>query len=146
VAAQAPLIVRLKKMTLKINYLENGKGIEIIASGTVTGSEIIARHDEIYSPKNLARQRYQIIDRTQCKEYIVSFAEVQIIAEIDKKASKTNPEIIIVIVAPTDLQFGMSRVWQAYVEESRFLTKVFRERTSAEGWLKERLHANLTKG
>jgi hypothetical protein len=96
-------------MSIEINYLENGAGIEIIASGTVTGSEIIESHKEIYN------------------------------AEIDKKASDTNPNIVVAIVASTDLQFGMSRVWQVYVEKSKFVTKVFRDREDAESWLKEKL-------
>ena len=127
-------------MTIKINYLENGAGLEIIASGTVTGSEIIEEHKEIYNAENLKNQKYQIIDRTECKEYLVSNEEVKKIAEIDKKAAETNPNIIIAIVAPTDLQFGISRVWQVYVENSNFLTKVFRERENAENWLKEKLN------
>jgi hypothetical protein len=127
-------------MSIKIDYLENGAGIEIIASGTVTGSEIIESHKEIYNAENLKRQKYQIIDRTECKEYLVSNVEVERIAEIDKKASETNPNIIIAIVASTDLQFGMSRVWQVYVEKSNYLTKVFRDREGAENWLKETLN------
>jgi hypothetical protein len=126
-------------MSIEINYLENGAGIEIIASGTVTGSEIIESHKEIYNAENVERQRYQIIDRTECKEYSVSIAEVERIAEIDKKASDTNPNIVVAIVASTDLQFGMSRVWQVYVEKSKFVTKVFRDREDAESWLKEKL-------
>jgi hypothetical protein len=31
-------------MTIQVNYLENGIGIEIIASGIVTGEEIIDAH------------------------------------------------------------------------------------------------------
>ena len=126
-------------MTIKINYLDGRKGIEIVASGTVTGSEIVAEHEEIYNAENIIRQRYQIIDRTNCTKYVVSDAEVQKIAEIDKQASKTNPNIIIAIVAPTDLQFGISRAWQAYVAESKFSTKIFRERESAEKWVKEEI-------
>jgi hypothetical protein len=126
-------------VAITINYLENGAGIEVVASGTVTGSEIIEAHREIYNAANIRRQRYQLIDRSECKEYLVSYAEVQKIAEIDKKASKTNPNIIIAIVAPEDLQFGMSRVWEAHVEETTFVTEIFRDRESAEHWLKEKL-------
>jgi hypothetical protein len=59
------------------SYQENGAGIEIIASGTATGSEIIERHREIYNAENLRRQEYQLIDRTECKEYLVSSVEVE---------------------------------------------------------------------
>lgn len=126
-------------MTITINYIDEGIGIEIIASGTVTGDEIIDAHEEIYSPDNLKKQEYQIIDRTDCKEYLVSNEEIRAIAEIDKNAAQTNPNIVIALIAPTDLQYGISRVWEAYVEEALFKTQVFRDRTSAENWLKDQL-------
>lgn len=127
-------------MTIKINHIDDGVGIEIIATGCVTGDEIIAAHQEIYSPGNLKKQRYQIIDRTDCKEYQVSSEDIKKIAEIDKAASNTNPDIIIVIIASTDLQFGVSRMWQVYVEDSTFETEIFRDRITAENWLKEQLN------
>ena len=126
-------------MPLTINYKDDGKGIEILASGTVHGREIIDAHKEIYSEKNLKRQRYQIIDRTHCTDYDVSTDEVKKIAEIDRSASLINPHIIIAIVAPDDLQYGMSRIWQAYADESGFMTRVFRDRKSADLWLAEHL-------
>ncbi len=130
-------------MTIKINRIDDGIGIEIVATGSVTGEEIIEAHQEIYSTENLKRQKYQIIDRTECTEYIVSNEEVKEIAAIDTLASKTNPEIIIAVISSTDLQFGISRVWQAYVEESNFLTQVFRDKVEAKKWLEGQL--NKTK-
>jgi hypothetical protein len=126
-------------MTIHINHIDNGVGIEIVASGIVTGEEIIEAHKEIYNETNLKNQKYQIIDRSHCKEYKVSSADVQQIAEIDKAASKSNPDIIIALISPTDIQFGMSRMWQTYVEESRFLSKVFRDSKSADEWIKKQL-------
>jgi hypothetical protein len=126
-------------MTIEINYIDDGVGIEIFASGVVTGDEIIEAHKEIYNSDNLTKQKYQIIDRRECKEYLVSSEDVKKIAEIDIVASKSNPDIIIAIIASTDLQFGMSRVWQVYVEDSKFETQVFRDRKTAEGWLKKQL-------
>jgi hypothetical protein len=122
-------------MAIHINYIDNGIGIEIIASGTVTGEEIIEAHKEIYNEENLKNQKYQIIDRSHCKEYNVSSKDVQQIAEIDKAASKSNPNIIIALISSTEIQFGMSRMWQTYVEESHFLTNVFRDRKSACEWI-----------
>ena len=127
-------------MTIKVNYIDDGVGVEIVATGCVTGDEIIDAHQEIYSPDILKKQRYQIIDRTECKEYIVSSEDIKKIAEIDKAASNSNPDIIIVIIASSDLQFGMSRIWQVYVEDSKFETKIFRDRITAEKWLEGQLN------
>ena len=127
-------------MTINIKYIDNGIGIEIIASGFVTGEEIIKAHQEIYHTQNLERQKYQLIDRTECTEYNVSTEEVKQIAAIDNAAAKSNPDIVIAIIAPTDIQFGMSRVWQVHVEESKLLTQIFRDRISAENWISEQIN------
>jgi len=126
-------------MAIQLNYLDDGKGIEIIAEGIVTGDEIIAAHKEIYNDINLKRQKYQIIDRTNCKEYSVSSEEIQRIADLDNIASSINPDIIIAVISPTKLQFGMTRVWQAYLEDNRFITEIFPDRQIADKWIKERL-------
>lgn len=126
-------------MPLTINYKDDGRGIEILATGTVHGREIIDAHKEIYSEENLKRQLYQIIDRSLCLEYDVSTEEIKKIAELDNTAALINPHIIIAIVAPDDLQYGMSRIWQAYTDESGFKTRVFRDRKSADLWLAELL-------
>ena len=127
-------------MTIKINYIDDGVGIEIVASGCVTGDEIIEIQREIYSPDNLKKLKYQLIDRTECKEYNVSFEDIKKIAIFDTAASKSNPDIVIAIVSPTDLQFGMSRAWQAYVVDSHYKTQIFRDRIAAVNWLEEQLN------
>ena len=129
-------------MTIQINYLDNGTGIEIIASGIVTGEEIIEAHKEIYNKENLRKQKYQIIDRSHCTEYQITSEEVEKIAGIDNKASEVNPNIRIALISPTSLQFGMSRMWQAYIEDDRFVTKIFQDRKSADEWIKSQLKKN----
>ncbi|KPK23758.1 MAG: hypothetical protein AMJ61_15175 [Desulfobacterales bacterium SG8_35_2] len=131
-------------MTIQINYLDSGIGIELIASGVVTGEEIIKAHIEVYNKENLKKQKYQIIDRTLCTKYHVSAGEIEKIAEIDNKASEENPNIIIAVVSPTSLQIGMTRMWQEYLKNDRFMTKIFKDRQSANTWIKTYLDCQLT--
>jgi hypothetical protein len=126
-------------MAIQINYLDNGIGIEIIATGIVTGEEIIEAHKEIYKPENLKKQKYQIIDRTKCLKYQVTSEEIEIIAQIDNKAAEINPNIKIALVSTTSLQFGMSRMWQAYISDNSFVTKIFQDRKSADEWIMSQL-------
>ena len=129
-------------MAIQINYLDNGIGIEIVATGTVTGEEIITAHKEIYNDENLRKQKYQIIDRTHCTKYQVSSEEVEEISDIDNRASEINPNIIIAIISTTSLQYGISRMWQAYIKDNRFVTKIFEDRASADAWIKNQLDNN----
>ena len=124
-------------MAIRINYLDGGIGIEIIASGIVSGDEVLAAHKEIYNQENLHRQKYQIIDRTRCDYYCIRPEEIEKIAALDRAAAKINPHIIIAIVSSTDLQHSMSRMWQIHVEKSPLTTRIFRDRQSADAWIKE---------
>ena len=126
-------------MTIQINYPDNGIGIEIIASGIVTGEEIIKAQDEIYNEENLQKQKYQIIDRTHCTEYQVSSEDIERISDRDNRASEVNSYIIIAVVSSTPLQYGMTRMWQAYIREDRFVTKIFADRKSADEWIELQL-------
>ena len=126
-------------MPIQIKYIDGGIGVEFIGSGVVTGTDIIAANKEIYRNENFPKQRYQIIDRTECTKYEVSHKEIIIIAEQDKVAAKTNPNIIIAFISTSPLQYGISRMYQAYVGDEGFLTEVFRDRKSADKWIKEQL-------
>jgi hypothetical protein len=126
-------------MAIEINYLDDGVGIEIVASGIVTGDEVLAAHKEIYSAENLARRRYQIVDRTHCDYYCLRPEEIKKIAELDKAAAKSNPNIRIAIVSSTELQFDMSRIWQIYVQESSIVSKLFHDRKSVDAWIQEQM-------
>ena len=129
-------------MPIQINYIEAGIGVEFIGSGVVTGADIIAANKEIYRNENFYRQKYQLVDRTKCTKYQVSHEEI-IIAEQDKVAAKTNPNIIIAFISTSPLQYGISRMYQAYVGDDGFLTEVFRDRKSAEKWIEEQLKNQL---
>ena len=123
-------------MTIHVNYLKNGYGIEIIASGTVTGEEIIDAHKQIYKKETFKKLRYKIVDRTDCSKYQVYPDEIEKIAVMDDDASKINPNIIIAVISTTSLQYGMTRMWQAYLTNNLFITRNFSDRISADKWVK----------
>ena len=56
-------------MTIRINYLDNGIGIEIIAAGLVTGEEIIRARNEIYNEENLKRQNGKVAGKSPNLHY-----------------------------------------------------------------------------
>jgi hypothetical protein len=130
-------------MPIQIKYIDNGIGVEFIGSGVVTGADIIAANKEIYRNENFLKHRYKIIDRTECTKYQASKEEIIIIAEQDKVAARTNPNIIIAFISTLPLQYGISRMYQAYVGDNGFLTEIFRDRKSAEKWIEEQLKNQL---
>jgi hypothetical protein len=129
-------------MTIQVNYLENGIGIEIIASGIVTGEEVIEAHKEIYNEEYFKKQKYKIVDRTDCTKYQVYPEDIEKIAEMDDEASRINPNLIIAVISTTALQHGMTRMWQAYMKNNVFITKNFQDRISADNWINSYIETN----
>ena len=126
-------------MPVEIKYIDNGIGVEFFGTGVVNGTDVIEANKMIYSNENFPKQRYQIVDRINITKYQVTNDEIRKIAEQDKAAAKINPNIIIALISTTDLQYGISRMYSSYVGDSGFLTELFRDRNSAEKWIKQQL-------
>ena len=63
--------------------------------------------------------------------------EIKEIVEQDHVMATWSPNMILAIVAGQDIQFGLSRMWEAYVERVGWQTAVFRTRAEAELWLQK---------
>lgn len=124
-------------MGIKVNILEDGEGIEVLAFGIVHGHEIIQAHNEIYNNKHLGKQKYHLIDKSKCTEYDVIADDIAAIAELDEKASKINPYIIVAFIESETLRFSLTELWQASVEDFVFKTESFDDRSSALKWIEQ---------
>ena len=126
-------------MTIQVNYIDNGRGVEVLASGLVTGKELISAHSKIYAADKLSNQRYHIIDKSQCTEYNVTAADIKIIAQLDRQAAQVNSALIMAIVESNTLEYSLSELWQAYVEPFIQHCQSFSNRTDAEQWIRDTL-------
>lgn len=126
-------------MPVEINIINNGKGVVFISSGTVKGSEIIEANEKVYSPELLLNLEYKIIDRTTCTEYLVTTEEMETISSQDIEASKINNNITVLLVSSTDLQFGMTRMWQALSESTGWHSEIFKTREEANIYMDNEL-------
>lgn len=124
-------------MPVQINIIQGGIGIEFISSGVVTGQEIIEANNKIYTRENLLSLKYKIIDRSNCTDYQVTAEEIKSIAAQDIEASKINNNIVILLISPTALQYGMTRMWQMHVEATGFRSEIFKNRDSANEYIKK---------
>lgn len=126
-------------MAIEIHYTPDGIGIEVVLSDSVTGPDIMEALKGLYADDRFGGMKYMIADKTDCTEYSVTPEEVRRIAALDIESSKINPELIEAHIAPGDVHFGTSRMWQAYVSEGRSATHVFRDRKSALKWIDNEL-------
>lgn len=126
-------------MAVEVNYIDGGVGVEIVATGIVTGEEAIQAFDRIYAPEVLVKQKYQLVDRMQCEKYFLSLGDLKAIAELDKAAAKINPNIVIAITSPSDLMQRAAKIWLSYMDKTPFVARAFNNRASAIEWIEQQL-------
>jgi hypothetical protein len=122
-----------------IRQLEDGKGILSNGSGKVTLAEIErAKQEFARSPDFASPKAYLLIDLTDVTALDLSGAEIQGTAESTVRMfpSLFSPGAKAAIIAPTDILFGLARMWEVFVERSRLDVQVFRSRAAAEEWVK----------
>ncbi|MGB5639270.1 MAG: hypothetical protein WBM59_03780 [Sedimenticolaceae bacterium] len=126
-------------LAIRVNILDDGRGVEILAEGVVRGPDIIEAHKQIYDERHLELQQYQIVDKSRCTEYDVTALDIEAIAEQDRKASIINPGIVIAVIESRSLQFSLTELWRAHLADCRFRTRSFRDRESALVWITENI-------
>jgi hypothetical protein len=126
-------------MPVEIKYFNDGYGIELFGKGVVTGQEIYDANIIVYSGDTLLKQKYQIINFANVEKLDVSQEEAVRLANQDIEASRTNPNIVIAVVAALNHAFGLGRMWEAHVNKSDFETMVFRRREEAVAWINKKI-------
>ena len=127
--------MRADAMGVTVRFLQQGRGVEIVAEGVVRGTEVLAANREIYEEPRLRRLRYQLIDKSACTEYALTANDIAALAELDIQAARINPDIVIAIVEAQGLQFSLTELWQAHLRDCPILTRAFDSRDEAEAWI-----------
>jgi hypothetical protein len=124
-------------MPVRVEYAKDGTGVVLYHEGVVTGEELYAAISQVYQDNRYPDLKFWIGDRTDCTQFLAGYDWQQKIVGLNRKESSRNPGMLLALVSPKDLAFGMSRMFQAISEGDLFKTEVFRDRDSAEKWIKE---------
>ena len=131
---------------MPVRLLRNQKGVVFSCHGRVTAQEMAEAKTALMArPLTMKGCMYGIVDHTgaECVDY--STADLQKLARLDHAlAPYTRDGIAVAIVAPRDLEYGLSRMWQAFVENNGWETMVFRSREKAEEWVREKVSQNFS--
>ena len=127
-------------MPYTTEFVDDGTGVVHVGSGVAGSAEIVAGAREVQRIEARARKlTHGLTDLSDVTELRVTAADMRHIAEITKITAKLTPRGFVAIVAPKDHIFGLARMWESLVDEEDWTTKVFRDRTQAETWLREQL-------
>lgn len=129
-------------MPIEMKYLDDGRGVIYIGEGIVTGEDIISANRQFFSSKEIMTKNvYGLIDYSDITKFEVSTSELETIASQNEKASEYLTDGMIAVVATNDLVFGISRMWEALVENTglQWEIVVLRAKEDAEAWIQERV-------
>ena len=122
-------------MPIYNKYHEDGLGLMQIGHGRITLAEVlVANHELANSPDKTAGRTYGLIDLTDVTEMDMTGMDMQAAANVGKRVI-LQPGAKVAIVAPSDAAFGLSRIWEVFVEPAGWKTRVFRDRAKAFEWV-----------
>jgi hypothetical protein len=118
--------------------VSEGRGVHLAGTGPLTGREILeAKTRLLRAPDRLKGLHYGLVDVTDVTELSITRDDVLEFVQVDMQIALIVPRpLAVAIVAPSDLAFGIARMWEAFAEVTRWNTHVFRSRGEADPWLR----------
>ena len=132
-------------MSITLKEVGEGAGIVFECEGAATGRDMLKATESLRSsPEKLKQWMFGLIDLTKTTSTDYTTADLRALAEVDKALSQlARKGAVIAVVAPLDVHYGLSRMWQALVEGTVWETMVFRTRTDADSWIREKIKENF---
>lgn len=121
------------------DLVDAGEGILWRAFGRVPGDELAGAFSRLIHDQRRAVEgaRYWVSDYTGLDGSDVLAGHARRIA--DDALSVRNAGLLMAQLCPTDLEFGMTRMWEALAADTGWIMGVFRTPPDLEAWLNERL-------
>lgn len=133
-------------MPVDLRFLDDGAGLLLACHGPVTGDEIIQQNEELlHAPDRLQQLRYAVVDLAAASSFDASVYDAQFASEQDRRIAALVPQLVVVLIAPSDLTFGMARMWEALVEPLGWSTHAFRSKGDADAWLHQEVQRRFGK-
>ena len=132
-------------MPLTLTYLDEGHGVVYTASGRITGAEIIDAQAAVESRDRAAQTIwYSLFDFDDITGLEISTDNLRKVADRSIAAANHGAKGRVVgIYAKNNFAYAISRMWMVYVEQASWETAVFRERSEAVAWIRERVRTKF---
>jgi hypothetical protein len=92
------------------------------------------------TPEEIRKWRYCVIDLSGVESMDINYDRVSsIVPQNDRIAAHAVPGVLIAVASPTDIGFGLARMWEMLVERVGWETMTFRSVGEAEAWVQTRL-------
>jgi hypothetical protein len=122
-------------------FTEEDTCLLCVGVGTVNASEIL----EAKAALDLNRLKeilFAIVDLQEATDLRLTVSDLAI---VDQALSKVAPNACVAVVAPRDLHFGLARMWEIFVQATKWNTHVFRTSAEACSWARRICHQRATE-
>jgi hypothetical protein len=127
-------------MGIRFSLTADGIGVMYTSFGVLTGRDLIEADGRLHAEieRNPAF-RYLLVDHSAVPEQKVDTESLKLLAARTEDNVGMIPEGLVAIVAPSDVLYGLSRLWAARAQHPKMVTEVTRKRETAIAWLEEQL-------
>lgn len=123
-------------MPYEIQFEDLGRGVLVTLVGSITGEELIAANEAMYSQDRDHRLRYQIWDHTSLERLDLSEKELRFLAMQDREAAAESPDQIVALVGSRKMLKEIEKVYSVFSEAwSGFESGRFRTVPDARRWV-----------
>jgi hypothetical protein len=110
-------------------------GADVRFTGATTGDEIVGAKVDALAHFPGGTLRFLLFDLSGSERLDIPTLDVRRVARVDREYAETHPPFAIAVVAPDDLEYGLARMWQAFVDDTPIQSVVARSRPEALIWL-----------
>lgn len=122
-------------MTVKYNFFEEWKLVWVKISDTATFEHMTAYLKSLSKDPRYRPPMKKLVDFRECRDYALTREEAEKFAGLNIELSSVFTNEKCAIVAPGDLEYGMSRAHEMYTTGSGLDIAVFRQLGDALDWL-----------
>lgn len=127
-------------MPYKISYMNKGEIVFTSYFGILTANDVYAAFDDRFLDiKRIKKMKTIIADFADVTESYLEDLDVPRLAGMYRRAASYNPdpEVLVVGIMPTDLLFGIGRMWEGLIYKIPWKEKIVHTREEARVFLEE---------
>jgi hypothetical protein len=127
-------------VSIEFSLTADGIGVVYRSFGILTSQDLYDADERLHSEiKRNPGLRYLLVDHSAIPDEKVDTESLRVLAGRVGENLELIPEGLIAIVAPNDILYGLSRMWETLANQSALTTRVMRTRAEAVAWLEEEL-------
>jgi hypothetical protein len=123
-------------MPYTIELIRDGTGMLCIGSGVATAQEVMdARRAFATWGPAMRSMTHAIIDLSAVTTIEATEGDIRGLVDYDRQLCEMVPDLKVAVIAPSDLAFGLARMYQAHAAALSWEILVFRAAVVADAWL-----------